>query len=260
MKTMHNELIHLGPITIYGYGLMIAIGVLLAYRVLAYRAEKQRFALNHVTALTMWSLLGGAAGAKLLYWMTIIPDIRNNPRILLDFSQGFVVYGGIVGGLLAGYMYCRRNNLKFLQYADLFVPSVALAQGFGRIGCFLAGCCYGEETHHWYGVTFHDSAYAPNGVPLVPTQLLESALNFGLFFLLIRWGRGAKADGLIAGIYLTLYALGRFLIEFVRGDVVRGHVGVLSTSQWIALGMVALAGLILFIQLRDRKGASAARS
>ncbi|MFB9325746.1 prolipoprotein diacylglyceryl transferase [Paenibacillus aurantiacus] len=249
---MHNELIHLGPITIYGYGLMIAIGVLLAFRIIVYRVEKQRLAPDHLSALTMWSLLGGAIGAKLLYWITIGREILADPAIMLNLSQGFVVYGGIIGGLLAGYVYCRWQKLEFLRYLDLFAPSIALTQGFGRIGCFLAGCCYGEETDSWYGITFHDSDYAPNGVPLVPTQLLESAFNFGLFFLLIRLGKGTKANGLIAGIYLMLYAFGRFMIEFVRGDNIRGHVGYFSTSQWIALGMVAMTGLMLLLKTRKR--------
>lgn len=254
---MHNELIHLGPFTLYGYGLMIAIGILLAYQVVVYRGERLGLARAHISALTMWCLAGGVAGAKLLYWITLGPaTIAEAPGILLRFSEGFVVYGGIIGGILAGYVYCRRNNLSFLRYLDLFAPSLTLAQGFGRIGCFLAGCCYGEETDGWYGVTFHDSSYAPNGVPLVPTQLLESGFNFGLFFLLLWLGRRFKANGLVAGLYLLLYAVGRFMIEFVRGDGIRGYVGLLSTSQWIALGMALLAGLLLFLQ--TRKGTAAA--
>jgi len=178
---MHNELIHIGPLTIYGYGLMIAIGILIAYKVVAYRAASRQVELSHVSSLTFWSLLGGLVGAKLLFWITQMNHIIQDPSMVLNFSEGFVVYGGIIGGIGVGYAYCKKKKINFLKYLDLFVPSLALAQGFGRIGCLLAGCCYGEETEGWFGITFHDSELAPNDVKLIPTQILESVFSF-LFF------------------------------------------------------------------------------
>ena len=106
------------------------------------------------------------------------------------------------------------------------MPSVALAQGFGRIGCFLAGCCYGEETDSPIGIVFHESAYAPNGVNLIPTQLISSGLDFLHFLVLIWLARRVKADGQVAGCYLIFYSVGRFILEFFRGDMIRGNVGV----------------------------------
>ena len=126
------------------------------------------------------------------------------------------------------------------------MPSVALAQGFGRIGCFLAGCCYGKETESAIGIVFHDSAYAPNDVSLLPTQLISSGLNFLHFFLLIWLTKKKKGDGQIAGLYLVLYSVGRFILEFFRGDLIRGSVGELSTSQFIAI-FVCLAGILLIV-------------
>ncbi|WP_422658119.1 prolipoprotein diacylglyceryl transferase [Paenibacillus sp. EC2-1] len=244
---MHNELFKIGPVIIYGYGLMIALGVLLAYRLVVYRATNRKFELPHIFSLTVWGLVGGFAGAKLLYWMTQVPDIMNNPGILLDFSNGFVVYGGIIGGIGAGLVYCRIKKINFLKHLDLFLPSVALAQGFGRIGCLLAGCCYGEETHGWFGITFHNSEIAPNGVKLVPTQIMESMLSFGICLILILLANRAKKNGLVAATYLILYSLGRFIIEFYRGDVIRGQIGFLSTSQFIALMVVLVTGLVVFL-------------
>lgn len=137
---MKNELFHIGPLTIYGYGLMIAIGIMIAYSVINYRGKKKEMDLSHISSLTTWGLVGGFVGAKLLYWITDLHNIINDPGILLDVTSGFVVYGGIIGGIFAGYLYCKRKNISFLKYLDLFAPSIALAQGFGRIGCLLAGC------------------------------------------------------------------------------------------------------------------------
>lgn len=244
---MYNELLKIGPVTIYGYGLMIALGIFFAYRLLVYRAANRQFELSHIFSLTVWGLVGGFIGAKLLYWITQFPNIISNPSILLSFGEGFVVYGGIIGGILAGLVYCKINKIKFLQHLDLFVPSIALAQGFGRIGCLLAGCCYGEETHSWFGITFHHSKIAPNDVALIPTQIMESVFSFGLCIILLLLARRTKKAGLVACVYLIFYSSGRFVIEFFRGDVIRGEVGVLSTSQFIALVIVLVTGLIVLV-------------
>lgn len=231
---MKNELLHIGPFTIYGYGLMIAIGVISAYFTAEYRAKKQGLDPDRVFGLVVCAVLGGFLGAKLLYFITELPAIIKNPSLLLDLSNGFVVYGGIIGGIFCCLVYCRKKGMVFLKYFDLVMPSVALAQGFGRIGCFLAGCCYGEETDSPIGIVFHESAYAPNGVKLIPTQLISSGLDFLHFLVLIWLARRVKADGQVAGCYLIFYSVGRFILEFFRGDMIRGNVGVLSTSQFIS--------------------------
>ncbi|WP_342540108.1 prolipoprotein diacylglyceryl transferase [Heyndrickxia sp. FSL K6-6286] len=242
---MYNELLKIGPVTIYGYGLMIALGIFFAYRLLVHRATNRPFELSHIFSLTVWGLVGGFIGAKLLYWITQFPNIISHPSILLNFGEGFVVYGGIIGGILAGLVYCKMKNIKFLQHLDLFVPSIALAQGFGRIGCLLAGCCYGEETHSFLGMTFHHSDIAPNDVKLIPTQIMESVFSFALCILLLYLAKRTKKPGLVSCIYLILYSSGRFVIEFFRGDIIRGQVGVLSTSQFIALIIVLVTGIFL---------------
>lgn len=242
---MKNDLFSIGSITVHGYGLMIAVGIVAAYLVAEYRAKKM--GLNHekILSLSMWALLGGIIGAKLLFYITEIKEIVADPRILLNLSDGFVIYGGIIGGIVAGLIYCRKSNLNFLQYFDLVIPSVALAQGFGRIGCFLAGCCYGIETKGPLGIVFHQSLYAPNGVSLIPTQLISSGLDFLNFFALILIAKKKKAEGQVAGFYLVFYSIGRFILEFYRGDLIRGSVGVLSTSQLISIFIVLLGVAII---------------
>ena len=144
-----------------------------------------------------------------------------------------------------------------LAYLDLMIPSVALAQALGRVGCFLAGCCYGRETDAWYGMEFNHSVYYNMiGVKVIPTQLIMSAANFIHFFLLVFIANKvfkAGKDGMVAGCYLLFYSIGRFLIEFLRDDP-RGGVGGLSTSQFISLFIFAAGvGMVLFFGLRKNK-------
>jgi len=237
---MKNELLTFGPITIYGYGLMISIGVLAAYITAEFRAKRLHLKHELIFDLTIWSLIGGILGAKLLYLITQVKEIIEDPKLLLDVSHGFVVYGGIIGGILTGFLFCKRHKLNFLKYFDLVMPSIALAQGFGRIGCLLAGCCYGAETTGAFSIVFHESNYAPNGLHLIATQPISSALDFLNFFALIIITKFKKADGQVAGFYLIFYSIGRFILEFFRGDLERGTIGILSTSQFISIFLLAI--------------------
>lgn len=226
---------------------MIAIGIVSAYLLTEYRARKYRLAYEHVFYIVIWGLAGGFAGSKILYWLTEWQRIAQDPGFILDtIGDGFVVFGGILGGILAGYLYAKIKKLDFLTYLDLVMPSLALAQGFGRIGCLLAGCCYGKETDSLWSITFTESDFAPNHVALVPTQIYSSVLDFLLFFLLLIVAKHKKADGQVAAVYLLCYSIGRFILEFFRGDLERGSVGMLSTSQFIAV-FTAAAGAVLLV-------------
>ena len=253
---MRRILFSIGSLHVYGYGLMIAIGILAAYAVAEYRGKKKGLDPDRIWGLTLCCAIGGLACAKLLYYILDIREIIENPRVLLNFSNGFVVYGGIIGGILIGWLYSRRHQLVFLRYADLVLTSVALAQGFGRIGCFLAGCCYGVETDGPCAVVFTHSDFAPNGVPLVPTQLISSGLDFLNFLALVLIAKRKPKDGVVTACYLIFYSIGRFAIEFFRGDLIRGSIGPLSTSQFISI-FVAIAGVIFLMIVRKGKEAAA---
>lgn len=256
---MKNELLRIGPITIYGYGVMIAIGILAAYLTAEYRARKLKLAYEQIFYLVIWCVLGGFGSSKLLFWITEWKHFLANPMYFLrTLGDGFVVFGGIIGGILFGFLYCKKAKLNFWKYFDLVMPSVALAQGFGRIGCLLAGCCYGEETTSVLSITFRNSDFAPNNVALIPTQIYSSILDFGHFFVLLLIARHKKADGQVAAAYLILYSIGRFILEFFRGDIARGSVGILSTSQFIGIftGLFGVA-LLVWISGRHKKKVSA---
>src|SRR5699024_1956187 len=236
----------IGGLTVHGYGLMIGIGFIAAYLMTEFRARKYRMNTDIVFTLFISSVVFGLLGAKVLYYLTILDRIIKDPGVILDEMEGFVVYGGIIGGVLAGYVVCRIKKEKFWQYFDLIAPAIALAQGFGRIGCLLAGCCYGKETDSPLSITFHTSDFAPNNVALIPTQIYSSILDFLNCIVLCLIARYAKKERTVSGCYLIFYSTGRFILEFFRGDLERGSVGVLSTSQFISIFIFA-AGIVVLL-------------
>lgn len=241
---MYNDILSIGPITIHGYGLMIGIGILLAFFLAGKRAKMKGLSEDDLYGLGLVCVIFGILGAKLLFCIIEFKTVLQNPMSILSGS-GFVVYGGIIGGTLAAFLYCKKKKLEFLKYFDLVMPSVALAQGFGRIGCFLAGCCYGKETDSVFGIVFKNSDFAPNGVKLIPTQLISSAGNFLIMTILILYARKQRQPGKVGALYLIIYSVGRFGIEYLRNDY-RGEVfGIFSTSQFISIFTLIL-GIVLF--------------
>ena len=252
---MKNDLLTIGSVTIHGYGLMIGIGILCCVFMGMKRAKKRGMSEDAVLDIAIFSVIGGFIGAKLLFVIVEFKDFLKNPLQLLG-SEGFVVYGGIITGVLVAMLYCKKKKLVFLEYFDLLVPSVALAQGFGRIGCFLAGCCYGRETDSFLGVVFPEGSIAPAGIKLLPTQLFSSAGNFLIVIILLLYGRKKRKAGSVGLLYVLLYSVGRFFIEFLRFDD-RGFVGVLSTSQIISLILLAVLAVVFIIR-RKQNGNGAA--
>lgn len=256
---MHNEIFTIGKITIHGYGLMIGIGFLVAVLVGMYRAKKKGMNQEAILDIAIYCILAGFLGGKLLYIIVEWKRFMEAPLSVLG-SSGFVVYGGIITGVLAGYIYTRIKKLSFMKYFDLVMPEIAIAQGFGRIGCFLAGCCYGMQTDSWLGVVFPEGSLAPSGVKLLPTQLFMSAGDFLIALLLILYSRKNKVDGNVGAGYLVLYGIGRFGIEFLRNDA-RGSVGVLSTSQFISIFIVLIGiGFLVWNTMHARKTVNAVES
>jgi phosphatidylglycerol:prolipoprotein diacylglycerol transferase len=185
----------------------------------------------------------------------------------VDFLRsGGVWYGGFLGGLAAGLFLVRRYRLPFWKATDAFAPGVALGQSVGRLGCFAAGCCWGDSCEQPWAVVFPEAAAqatgVPAGVPLHPTQLYESAAALLIFLFLVWLHRRKRADGQVLAAYAALYGATRFTIEFFRDDP-RGDIAGLttltglSTSQLISL--FVFAGGVVFLILRGRRaGADAA--
>lgn len=266
---MYNDILSIGPVTIHGYGLMIAIGVLVALLVSDKRAKKRGLDGDILYGMVLWTVVLGFASAKVLYIFTDLKTFLASPISFLRGS-GFVVFGGIIGGIVTIYCYCKINKVNVIHYFDLVVVGVALAQGFGRIGCLLAGCCYGRPTDSIIGITFSHSDFAPNNIKLLPTQIIMSLGDFiiaGLLILIVgkleeKIKREQNLDripestgGRLVLIYLGLYSIGRFFVEFFRNDY-RGNIGILSTSQFIGLLMftaVCIAYYVIFVLKKASK-------
>ena len=187
-------------------------------------------------------------GAMVLYQLV---NVRNTvsllPYLFKDFKYfinnwtvGFVFYGGMYGVLVGGIVYSAFFKQDIRKMFMLLTPVFVLFHAFGRVGCFLSGCCYGMESEA-YGIVYHDAISGANGVPYLPVQLYEAAGNLVIFAVILIFGY-RKKDCYFRplGIYLVLYGIMRFVLEFFRGDEIRGALGVFSTSQWISLVTVPL--------------------
>lgn len=243
---MYNDWLKIGPVTVHGYGVMIAIGILAAFWLSEKLARRHGLDAEKMDSFVFFVIIFGYACSKILYCITVFDQFLSDPFSVLG-SGGWVVYGGILGGILGAYLYCRTHGWDFIRHLNVLIPCVALAQGFGRIGCFFAGCCYGIQTDSVIGVSFPVESLCPVGHPVIPTQLIMSAGDFLIFFILMHNLEKGKHPDNTGAMYLILYSLGRFLIEFIRGDINRGFVGILSTSQFIAL-FVFLAGVLLLMK------------
>lgn len=240
---MHNELFTLFGLTVHGYGLMIGLGIAASLMLSSRRARQRGLSEDTVSTMTIVAVLTGYLGSKLLYCLVNFDRLLADPLSVLG-SEGWVVYGGILGGVAGCWLYCRRKGLNFLAWSDLLLPGVALAQSLGRVGCFLAGCCYGRETASRLGVIFPAGSLAPAGVRLLPTQLFSAAGDLAICLALLAMEKRNDFRGRTTAMYLLLYSAGRFALEFFRGDF-RGSVGALSVSQFISL-FVLVWGLWLY--------------
>ncbi len=244
-------LFNIGPIPIHGYGLMIGIGIVAAVLLIMLRAKSAGLDPDKAWGIVFWSTIVGFGGGKLMYMIVEHEQLIKDPMSVIG-SSGFVVYGGIIAGLIFAFAYSKIKNLSFMKYIDLFMPGLSVGQGFGRLGCLMAGCCYGRHAHagEW-GIIFPEGCMAPSGVSLIPTQVYSSIGNFAIAAALIIVDYAMRKRGCTPGtilcLYLVLYGVGRFVIEIFRNDV-RGSVGVLSTSQFISIFMVAAAIIIYIIQ------------
>jgi len=224
------------------YGIAYVTAVFAGIIFALHRRKKYGANTEDTLFMGLYAVIGGLIGAKCLYVITITnsvikyrdiikSDLWNNLYNLL-IPGGFVFFWGLIGGILAALYYLRKYRLEIPVYADIFAPCIPLAHAIGRMGCFFAGCCYGIESSH--GIEFNLSLSAPHGVRLFPVQLMEAGINVLIMITLLVYERNQKGKGQLLLIYLFLYSAARFVLEFWRGDLERGFIFGLSTSQIIA--------------------------
>ena len=239
------------------YWLMGVIGVAAASLFVLLRNRRFKMPGEDVLHIGLLIAVGAVVGSKLLFLITILPTLIRYADVIFTSPEGwamlvqggYVFYGGLLGGAAAAVIYCRKYKVSVSEAAALITPAIPLFHAFGRVGCFLAGCCWGIEVP--WGIVYTESLGAPNGVPLLPIQLIEAGLNLCLFIgLWLYQNHRARTAPIDAWqplpVYILLYAVLRFTLEFFRGDAERG-VALLSTSQWVSLVLVlAVCGWYIF--------------
>ncbi|HOX01682.1 MAG TPA: prolipoprotein diacylglyceryl transferase [Candidatus Paceibacterota bacterium] len=244
---MHRIAFELGPVTVTWYGLLVTAGFLAGLLNARRRAPRAGLSGDTVMDLGFWLMIGAMLGGRLYYVAANWSDYyAHQPmrEILMIHHGGLVFHGGLIGAVLAGYLYVRRRGLPFWNLADVLAPGIALGHAIGRVGCWINGCCYGIPTQMPWAIHYPPD-YGVPGEGVHPVQLYEAFLDFALFVLLARWFGSRRQTGRIFAWYLALYGLVRFGIEFLRGDSpVRWLPAGLTAAQGVSLLLVA-AGLIL---------------
>jgi phosphatidylglycerol---prolipoprotein diacylglyceryl transferase len=243
-----------GPITVYTYGVLLAAAYLLGLKLAMVRAAKRGLDANRVLDLGIYIIISALIGAKLLLLVTDYRSFVADPHELFTLARaGGVFYGGLILAVVVALWYIKKIGLPLWTTCDVFAPGIALGHVVGRFGCLFAGCCFGKPTTLPWGITFTDPFAAANvgtplGVPLHPTQLYEAGAEFVILMLLLFTERkGRPFAGRTFWLYMFLYAVSRFIIEFYRGDE-RGTVGIFSTSQFISILLAPLAlGMLVYL-------------
>lgn len=249
---MHPILFQIAQFKLHAYGALMGAGFLIAMQLILKRglvlgfSEKQ---LNNVMLLTFGS---GILGARLLFILIDAPmDYLRDPlEILKIWKGGLVFFGGFILATTAMAWYAARHRLGVWRLFDLCTPALILAHAMGRLGCFMAGCCYGKVCDLPWAVTFRDPAgVGLKNVPLHPTQLYEALFLIVLYFAILQLRKVQRFPGMLFLVYLGLYSIGRSVIEFYRNDLRGGWEG-LSTAQWISVPMLLLVSWLLIAKWR----------
>jgi len=253
---MFPKIISLDGFFLPTYGFLIAVGFVLALWVTGNLARRSNLDPERVKNLGIYSAIVGLVGAKLLMFLVDFEYYRDNPGELFSLSTlqaAGVFYGGLIAALVFAFYYMRAHKLPVAITLDAFAPGLALGQAFGRLGCFAAGCCWGEVCQRPWAVTFtntdaKDLTGVPLHVPLHPTQLYESGMAFLIFGLCWRAFHRPHRPGFVIGLYLLTAATARFAVEFFRyHHQPNPFGGPLSTAQWFSLAFAALS-LLFFIR------------
>lgn len=248
---MHPILFEIGNWPLYSYGVLLAVAYLAALQFAVMRARRAGLDGSRVMDLGIYLIIAAIVGAKLMLILTDFDYFMSNPAELLSLVRaGGVFYGGLIFSFLTGLWLVRRYKLPVWATADVYAPGIALGHVIGRLGCLLAGCCFGKATDAPWGIIFTDPVAASNvgtplGIPLHPTQLYDAGAELLILVaLLATERRGRQFAGRTFWLYILLYAISRFVIEFYRGDP-RGDLMGFSTSQFVSLVIAPLAVVML---------------
>lgn len=247
------------------YMILALIGVFVTLIYIYKMSVRLKYDEIEALKLSIFAFAGAAIGGHILYGFTNFSDMIKLFSNLFSFSSfgefvnrctevfgGSVFYGGLIAVLTVALIHMKATKNKYSELYDIGASAIPLFHGFGRIGCFLSGCCYGTESS--IGVIYyHSPVSVANGIRRFPIQLVEAAFNFAIFAFLFYCLKKAKFKGRMIAIYLISYSTVRFILEFFRGDDYRGFVGLLSTSQFISIILFTLAILYLAVKSAQSK-------
>ncbi|MCA9048770.1 MAG: prolipoprotein diacylglyceryl transferase [Planctomycetaceae bacterium] len=267
-------------IPVFGYGFMLFVGFSTATLLATRRAETVGLSTDTIWDLMIWLLIPGIIGARITYLLQYGDRVLAGKHgvelltaILALWDGGIVFFGCIIGGMVGMLIFCRRRGIRFFQLSDVVMPSLFVGLGFGRIGCFLYGCCFGAPCSLPWGVSFPPDSMTypvlqtrgpefilPDGsgtIPLHPTQIYSSVLAFCLAAFLAWYFRRRTVEGSVTALACCIYPVGRFAMEIVRDDE-PGRLGTgLTFSQLVSLFVMCL-GVALLLRLRHSSPDSSA--
>ena len=249
--------LQIGALTIRWYGVMAAAGFLAAYWMLMRNRKFTDFSEDFVSGVLFTGIISGIIGARIFYVVQFFDHYRDNLWGIVRIDQGgLVFYGGFLLAMAILWVYCRIRKADFIRMLDLCAPAIALGHAFGRVGCFLNGCCYGGPSGSLPGVVYPLDSIPGKlypGVALHPVQLYEAAANV-LFCVVLERVLRRKVRGMTMSAYLIAYGVMRFFDEMLRGDNPR--LCGLTPAQWIGLGIIPVGiGLMVYFVHRARHAA-----
>ncbi|CCO08824.1 prolipoprotein diacylglyceryl transferase [Desulforamulus hydrothermalis] len=253
---MHQVLFYIGDFPVRSFGVMLSLGILAGLLVSYYVAKGQGRFQEEVLDLAFYAILGGLIGARIwevmFSWDYYGSHLWQIPAI---WNGGISVQGSVLGGLLAVIWYCRKNKTDIWPMLDTLAPGVLVGQAIGRLGCFLNGCCYGIPHQH-LGVVYPagtDAYYAFGAQPLFPAVLFEAAWDVLVLFLLLFIYKRKPFDGFIALSYFLFYSVGRFVLEFWRGDSLRTFMNFKAAQVSSAATVIIALALMFYLSNRQRR-------
>lgn len=238
------------------YGILFFGGIIVSVIVAYIFKSKRNIKGYHITGSAVYTCIGALIGAKLLAIITSLKYIIDNS---INFESiikgGFVFYGGLIGGFIGLMIYIKQFKQNYADFLSLYAVVCPLGHSIGRIGCFISGCCYGCKWNGIFSFTYHEALNpsTPLNTPILAIQLIESALLFILFIVLLLVFLKCKIKTLTVYLYLMSYSVIRFVLEFFRGDSERGSIGFLSTSQVISIFILLICVIVLSVNFYKKK-------
>jgi phosphatidylglycerol---prolipoprotein diacylglyceryl transferase len=262
-------LLRIGPLTIYSYGLMMALGFIAGDYILTRECRRSGISADYANALVLWAAIAGIAGARIYAVLDDLPAYLADPEAIIFSGSGFVFYGGFIGGIISTWIVSRRYGVRFARATDLCVPALAIGQAFGRLGCQVSGdgdwglpstmpwamayprAIVGWNEHTVLKLDSHYnlvSGYFP-GVRVLPTPVFEAVAFFVLCAILLTLLHRRHPAGRITAWYLLLAGLERFIVEFWR--INPRVLWCFSEAQLISIVMIIVGALILMFMREE---------